>query len=190
MTLVHHRFARALAWAGLLCVALDAFALTAVDLQHLLKANARPSVTFEEVRESPWLAAPAVSKGSMRMTADGLEKRVDSPRRETWRLLADRVEWQGADGRVSQILYRQAPALGALAGVMRRVIAGDVVALQRDFNVELAGDEHAWRAQLIPRDAQVRSQLESVEVQGTGGAVQVLVVVDRQGEKTTTRLQP
>jgi hypothetical protein len=36
----------------------------------------------------------------------------------------------------------------------------------------------------------VRRALESIEVQGTGGNVQVLIVIDRQGEKTTTRLQP
>jgi hypothetical protein len=171
-------------------VVLDARALTPADLQRLLIPNSKAAVNFEEVRESPWLAAPIVSKGSMQVTPDGLEKRVESPKRETWRLLADRVEWQSADGRVNQIAYARAPALGALAGVMRRVIAGDLAGLQKDFDVQLAGDERAWRARLVPRDPQIRGQLESIEVQGTGGAIQVLVVVDRQGEKTTTRLQP
>jgi hypothetical protein len=64
------------------------------------------------------------------------------------------------------------------------------VGLQKDFEISLAGDEHAWRALLAPRDPQVRRALESIEVQGTGGDVQVLIVLDRQGEKTTTRLQP
>jgi hypothetical protein len=181
---------RTLVFAILFGFAHEAWAITPAELQRLIVPNARAAVNFDEVRESPWLAAPVVSKGSMQVTADGLEKRVNSPKHETWRLLSDRVEWQSADGRVSQIPYTRAPALGALAGVMRRVIAGDVVGLQKDFDMQLAGDEHAWRAQLVPRDAQIRSQLESIEVQGTGGAIQVLVVVDRQGEKTTTRLQP
>ena len=183
-------FTRTLIVAFIFGATLDAAALTPAELQRLLTPNAGATVNFEEVRESPWLAAPIVSKGSMQVTANGLEKRVESPKRETWRLLADRVEWQSADGRVNQIPYARAPALGALAGVMRRVIAGDVAGLQKDFDVQLAGDERAWRAQLVARDAQVRSQLESIEVQGTGGAIQVLVVVDHQGEKTTTRLQP
>jgi hypothetical protein len=170
--------------------ALDALAFTTQDLQRLLKAGARPTVSFQEVRESPWLAAPVVSTGTMRSTPGVLEKHVESPSRETWRLLDDRVEWQAAGGSTKQILFSQAPALGALSGLMRRVVAGDLTSLQREFDIRVSGDEHAWRAQLVPRDAQIRQQLESVEVQGTGGAVQVLIVTDRQGEKTTTRFQP
>jgi hypothetical protein len=178
----------AIAWLAALSFA--AFAFAPADLQRLVKANAKPVVAFQEIRESPWLSAPVVSKGSMRITADGLEKRVESPRRETWLLLADRVEWHAADGRSSQISFSQAPALGALAKVLERVVAGDFVGLEKEFEITLAGDEHAWRALLAPRDPQVRRALESIEVQGTGGNVQVLIVIDRQGEKTTTRLQP
>jgi hypothetical protein len=175
-------------WLGALSFA--AFAFGPADLQRLSQDHPRPDVSFQEVRESPWLSAPVVSKGSLRATSEGLEKRVETPRRETWRLLGDRVEWQAADGRANQILFSQAPAFGALASVLRRVVVGDFVGLEKDFDINLAGDEHAWRAQLAPRDPQVRRKLESIEVQGTGGDAQVLIVIDRQGEKTTTRLQP
>ena len=181
---------RSMAVACLSALSFAAFAFAPADLQRLLKAHAKPVVAFEEVRESPWLSAPVVAKGSMRITPDGLEKRVESPRSETWLLLADRVEWHSADGRKSQILFSQAPALGALAKVLERVVAGDFAGLEKDFDINLGGNEHAWRALLAPRDPQVRRALESIEIQGTGADVQVLIVIDRQGEKTTTRLQP
>jgi hypothetical protein len=36
----------------------------------------------------------------------------------------------------------------------------------------------------------VGRHLEQVELQGTGGQLQVIIVVERQGERTTTRLNP
>jgi hypothetical protein len=183
-------FARA-AIAVLAMLALAAHALTPADLQKLLQASPRASVEFQESRESPWLSAPVVSRGTMRSTAASLEKRVESPRPETWRLLADRIEWQaGAGGPVKQILFKDAPALAALSDLMRRVVSGDIVALQRDFNIQVSGDERVWRAQLTPTTPGVGRQIEQVELQGTGRTLQVIIVAQRQGERTTTRLQP
>ncbi|HSV81058.1 MAG TPA: LolA-related protein, partial [Ramlibacter sp.] len=163
--------------------------LTVAELQRLVQSSAKPVVRFQEVRESPWLSAPVTSSGTMHSKPDALEKRVESPRQETWRLLPDRIEWVGAGG-TKQILFSQAPALAALSDVMRRVVAGDIVALERDFRIQLSGDERVWRAQLQPRSAEVSRHLEQVELQGTGGQLQVIIVVERQGERTTTRLNP
>jgi hypothetical protein len=171
--------------------ALTAHALTPMELQRLLQSAARPTLKFQEVRESPWLAAPVTSSGTLRSTPDALEKRVESPRPEVWRLLADRVEWQGAgEGGVKQIRHADVPALAALSDVMRRVVAGDLVALQRDFDIAVSGDERVWRVLLKPKNPSVARQLEQVELQGTGALLQVIIVVERQGERTTTRLQP
>jgi hypothetical protein len=166
-------------------------ALTVAQLQRALQAAARPSVSYEEVRESPWLSTPLTSRGTMRSTPTALEKRVESPREETWRLLADRAEWVGPGATGSkQILFTHAPALAALSQVMRRVVAGDLVALQRDFEIKLTGDERVWSAQLQPRSADVARHLDHVELQGTAGQLHVIIVVERQGERTITRLQP
>jgi len=177
-----------LAWA---CAAIAANALTVAELQRLLQSSPRQDVAYQELRESPWLAAPIMSRGTMHSTQQSLEKRVESPRQEIWRLLPDRVEWvgPGAAGR-KQIMFSDAPALAMLSDVMRRVVAGDIVALERDFKIELRGDERAWTAQLQPRKPEIGRQLESVELQGTGARLQVIIVAERQGERTTTRLQP
>lgn len=182
-------FVLAMAWAA--AVAAGAQALTVPELQRLLQAERRASVPFEELRESPWLSMPMASRGTMHSTSQALEKRVESPRQETWRLLPDRIEWTGPGGTASKrILFSQAPALAALADVMRRVVAGDLMALEPDFRIELTGDERVWTARLSPRGAQVARHLESVELQGAGRQLQVIIVVERQGERTTTRLLP
>ena len=143
----------ALAWV---CAASAADALTVAQLQRLLQSSPRQAVAYQELRESPWLAAPMTSRGTMHSTPEALEKRVESPRQETWRLLPDRVEWvgPGATDR-KQIMFSDAPALAMLSDVMRRVVAGDLVALERDFKIELRGDERAWTAQLQPRKPEI-----------------------------------
>jgi hypothetical protein len=165
-------------------------ALELQELQQLLRSGARPQARFEEVRESPWLSSPVSTRGTLHVTPQALEKRVESPRAETWRLLEDRLEWQGPAGERRQIPFTQAPALQALADVTRRAVAGDLVGLQRDFQVTVTGNAGVWSARLQPRSAALRRQLDTVELQGTGGQLRVLIVTERQGERTTTRILP
>lgn len=173
--------------AGAAC----AHALTLAGLQALLQAAPRPDAPYVETRESPWLSSPVTTRGTLHVTTKALEKRVEQPRQETWRLLEDRVEWQGAQpSERKQILFSQSPALQALADVTRRAAAGDLAALERDFEVSLGGDENVWSVRLQPRTPLVARQLASVELQGTGGQLRVLVVTERQGERTTTRIGP
>ena len=165
-----------------------AHAMTPAELQRLLQSGPRGAVAFEEVRESPWLSAPATSRGTLRSTPQALEKRVESPRQETWRLLADRLEWVGPGGARKELLFSQAPALQVLADVTRRAVACDFAALERDFHIAIQGDARAWSAQLRPRASAAARQLESVDLQGAGAQLQVVIVTDRRGERTTTRL--
>jgi hypothetical protein len=123
----------------------------------------------------------------MRVTANALEKRVESARAETWRLLPDRIETRiGSETR--QVMFSQVPALSALSDLMRHVVASEMVALERDFDISISGDERVWRAHLKPRSAQLGRYLDHAELQGSGGQVQVIIVVDREGGRTTTRL--
>ncbi|MDB5749675.1 MAG: hypothetical protein JWP65_96 [Ramlibacter sp.] len=165
-------------------------ALELPQLQQLLRSGARPDARYEEVRESPWLSSPVTTRGTLHVTRQGLEKRIESPGPETWRLLQDRLEWQGADGARRQIPFTQAPALQALADVTRRAVAGDLAGLERDFRITVRGHADVWSARLEPRSAALQRQLDSVELQGTGGQLRVLIVTERQGERTTTRILP
>ena len=167
-------------------------ALTLTDLERLLQSAATTQpVPFHEVRESPWLAAPAESRGTLHSNPGRLEKRVESPRQETWLILEDRMEWTGPNGAGSKrILFSGAPAVAALAQALRSVIAGELVALEKNFRIEIRGDERLWTAQLLPLGAEVARSLDHLELRGSGGQLQVIIVAERQGERTTTRLRP
>ena len=167
----------------------SARALTAPELQRLLQSEPARELAFEELRESPWLAAPVASRGTLHGNGQRLEKRVRHPRAETWRLLPDRIEWVGADAsQTRQMRLADAPALATLAGALRHVIAGDVQALERDFVLDLRGDAGAWTLLLSPRADSSARQIDHLELQGAGPRLHQIVVVERQGERTITRI--
>lgn len=168
-----------------------ALAFELPDLQRLLQAAPAKPIAFSEVRESPWLAAPVESRGFLESRPGVLEKRVVVPRQEVWRMLPDRLDYRAAgDTGGKQILFSQAPAVATLADTLRRVVAGDLQSLERNFRVTLKGSERAWSVHLQPLGGEAARYLDYLELEGVGAALLVISVVDRQGERTTTRLYP
>ncbi len=181
----------------LVCVALSGWgvstaqAITTNELQRLLQAAPMGDIRFQEQRQSPWLAAPLESRGIVRTLPQGLEKQVESPKQETWRLLADRLEWVGAGGLgYKHILFSQTPALGMLSNAIRRVVAGDLLALERDFRITPQGNAKMWSVQLQPHTVEAMRYLDYLEMQGAGAQLLMLTIVERKGERTTTRFYP
>ena len=68
--------------------------------------------------------------------------------------------------------------------------AGDLLALEQDFSIELRGNEQLWTVRMQPRGAAAARALDSLELQGAGGRLQVIVILEREGERTTTRFDP
>lgn len=161
-------------------------------LQHLLQAGPRPELRFTESRESPWLSAPSLTSGTMVVRPGLLEKRVDGPRRETYRLLSDRlqVESVGRDGlpTTRDLAFADAPALAALAQSLRLVMAGELGTLRQQFDMTLTGEARLWSVRLVPRSTAVSRTLQQIDLQGTYGQLKVLVTQEAKGERTTTRL--
>ncbi len=165
--------------------------LTTSDLQKMLQSAPKVDTPFHEQRQSRWLASPVESRGIVRSFPQGLEKQVDSPKRETWRLLSDRMEWSGPDGVGNkQILFSKAPALAVLSDAIRGLVAGDLLALERDFRITVQGNSSLWTARLQPHSAKVSRYLNYLEIQGARNQLLVLIVVERKGERTMTRFYP
>ncbi|MEO5771802.1 MAG: LolA-related protein [Burkholderiaceae bacterium] len=163
--------------------------ITTATLQRLLQAAPRHELRFTELRESAWLATPLQSSGTMKASASLLEKRVEQPRRETWRLLPDRMQLLSPDsGAMKEFLFRDAPAVAALANALRDAMAGNLGALEKDFELSVAGDERSWTVQLMPRGPELSRTLKQLELQGTHGRLLAFVILESQGERTTTRL--
>lgn len=180
----------ALLAAALLAVAgaAAAQAFTVVALQRLLHDAPKRSVRFTETRESPWLDAPVQASGTLRSSAGALEKVVEQPRRETWRILDDRMQRVDGPTGTKEIRFADVPAMAALAHAMRSTMAGDLQALERDFALTLSGDPQQWNLQLKPRRSNVSQHVKQLELRGTRGRIDVIEILESRGERTTTHL--
>ena len=175
-------------WLLAVCTIALAEPISVARLQRLLMDGPRHELRFQEARDSPWLAGPIESAGTLSVSPTMLEKRVETPRRETWRILDDRMQLVAPGGGSKDILFSQAPALASLARALRSAVAGDLPALAKDFRLLPGGDERLWTLQLVPRRAEVSHHLKQLELQGTGKLLQVIVIVEAKGDRTTTRL--
>jgi hypothetical protein len=164
--------------------------ITVMRIERLLRDAPRGTVRFRESRQSPWLAAPVVSSGTLRSDATMLEKVIEQPRRETWQILSDRMQRVAPDGSVAPLLFSDAPAVAALAIALRRLMAGELTALESDFRLSPAGDDRSWTLQLTPREARVARILRTLEVQGSGRFLQAVVILETQGDRTVMRMDP
>lgn len=163
--------------------------IDAAKLQQLLQSAPARVLRFQESRESPWLAAPIESRGRMQASATVLEKIVEQPRRETWRILPDRLERLAPDAtEPARLMYSEAPAVAALGRTLRHMVAGDLRALDQDFHLALGGDQQLWTVRLTPRRPELARFLKELEMQGSGSSLRAIVVLEAQGERTTTRL--
>ena len=159
-------------------------------LQRLLAERSQADVQFTELRESRWLAAPLESSGTLRSSGSVLEKRVEHPRRETWRILADRIQVSvGGSGNFHEVQLNASSTAALLASTLRDVMAGRLDALDKDFRLDLAGDERSWTLLLTPRSGEVSSRLKEISLEGAGSRLLVIAVVESQGDRTTTKLR-
>jgi hypothetical protein len=61
--------------------------------------------------------------------------------------------------------------------------------LGTDFELALSGDERGWSLQLTPRQPDVARRLRQITVQGVAGRLSTIVILESQGDRTTTRIQ-
>lgn len=189
-------------WAatGVLAVALGASlglyapAVAAIDLpalERLLQAGSARTLKFDEERSSPWLSQPVISSGQLRRVGDVLEKQIEHPERALWRLLPDRMVWIDANGSNQRLVaYASAPAAGALAQALRQLLAGELMSLGERFSPALGGDAASWTLRLQPREPALARAIDYLEVAGRQGTLERIVLAERSGAMTTTRLHP
>ena len=178
------------AWAGLLgALALTAAAAGAPDrldrLMALLAQRRHGEVTFVERDELRVLTRPLVSSGVLIYDApDHLEKRTLEPRPGTF--ILDHGELTVTQGDHTEHLELSAyPQIAPYVQAIADTLAGNRAALERLFQVRLAGTLAHWTLTLVPRRA---SAIRRIRITGARADLATVQIVERNGDRSLTRL--
>lgn len=164
------------------------------ELQRLfatLAARGERSVQFVERRHSALFRSPPAVRGTLRFVPPGrLEREVTGPPRERVAIDGEQVTVHtvDADGRqtVRRLSLASQPQLAALADALRAILAGDVAALARQFEVRLLVPPPRWQAQLLPHDAQL--PVTRIRLAGTEARLERIEIVEGSGDRVEIEL--
>ena len=185
---------RARAWLCLLALlplAAPAAGFTAGDLEALLADSERPrQVRYVEERTLAALDIPMTLKGTLHFRPpDYLRKDVESPLKARYILDGDRLVIV-EQGERRSVGLDAVPALRAFAAALRATLLGDFATLRRYYRLEVSGDEADWTLRLTPQEEALAGYVRVVRIHGSEAAIGRIEVVERNGDRSVTRIDP
>jgi hypothetical protein len=177
--------ALALCFVALLALVATMAANAAPDSAALLARLARTppaSTAFTEVRFSALLAEPLVVSGMLDYESAGvLNRRVETPYRETTTISGETVRVERPGETTRTFALRRAPELRGLLTGMIGLLTGNGSFIGEHFTITTAGDDSSWRIDLEPRDGRVRQRLSGIRVTGGGDESRCFAILDTEG---------
>lgn len=161
----------------------------AFDLQQLSDQLARPVVVrgnFIQEKHLRALPAPLVSRGRFVLARElGLLWLLNTPLKQDYRISPAGIARRDvANG------WQLLPNKSAGAEQNRlflAVLRGDSSGLQRDFELQLAGDANAWQLKLTPRSLLLQQIFRQINIEG-GELVQRIELLETQGDSTLLKM--
>jgi Outer membrane lipoprotein carrier protein LolA-like len=110
-----------------------------------------------------------------------LDRQVTEPYQEDTQIRGESVIIRRAGQQPRKFLLQRVPELRGLLSGLAALLAGDAQAVQRDFSVQLSGDDQQWQLDLTPTDARVRRRLELIRAQGSAAEPHCFSLLNRDG---------
>jgi hypothetical protein len=150
---------------------------------------------FAERKQLAILNAPLESSGTLVYTAPGrLEKHTLAPRQESLVLERGRLILEDpARDRRRTFVLQEHPVLWAFVEGIRSTLAGDLVTLNRFYQVSLDGGERRWRLTLKPREPGMQEVVSEIRIGGSRNWIDTIEIIEVQGDRslmTITRDAP
>lgn len=169
-----------------LCMASPAFALEPAELSGILGKAPYLEADFTQEKAIAALSRPLTTTGHLALAQGrGVLWQIETPYAIGYFLAADKVVELTGGQRLEQDAAKL-PWLAQVARVMNALLAGDTLALSELFTLELSGTATDWRLHLVPRAAELRSVIASIEL-GGGATLDRLNLVEANGDKTAIR---
>jgi len=161
-------------------------------------ASARGVVAeFREVKELRLLQAPLESRGRIDFIPPGrLVRQTFEPAEATLWIDGSRVWFQDTAGAEPADLSGD-PSAREFVDNFVVIFSGDLAELQRRYETEFKADpeggpsdrDPGWSLDLVPRDPLVRRFVSRISLRGEGRGLREMVLVESDGDRTTTHFE-
>jgi len=188
------RFFRAAFVALTLALALPATADAASPwtLDRLMSTLAQRHsgrATFTETKYLAIASQPIESSGELSFVApDRLEKRTVSPKPEDLVVDGDHVTI-ARNGHRYTLALAQYPEVAAFVESIRATLTGNRFALEKIYNVAIAGHGDDWTLTLTPLDSRMQKVISTITLDGTRETLHAVTIREPDGDHSVMRLQ-
>jgi len=161
--------------------------LGAAPIAEIHAILAKPKILcgrFDQTKQLAGLKNPLRSNGRFCVvTEKGVLWRSLRPFANTLRLTREEIiQWQGE--RVAMRLNaKQEPTVRIINSLMFSILAGDLVQLEKYFDVEGVAADGAWSVKLKARDAGVAKVIGTIALDG-GAYVRNIAIAEASGDRT------
>lgn len=129
------------------------------------------------------LDKPLVVSGELAwLGGDRLERRVDTPMRETSTIADGEVTQEREGKKPRSFSLNRAPQLKVLLDSFVALLAGDPSRLGESFEIALGRDADRWQLTLTPRDPRIAKQIASIHVYGSGNVPRCMRMDESDGD--------
>lgn len=155
------------------------------ELMRTLAQAKEGKASFVEKKTIGIIDKPLVSSGELAFTApDRLEKRTIKPVSESLILEGDSLTIEQADKRRLKVRLQDHPEVAAFVESIRGTLAGDRLALERAYTLELTGSIDKWQLVLTPVQAQMAKLITRIRISGALGDVKAIGFEQADGDRS------
>lgn len=155
-----------------------------------LGAQQHGAVHYVEKKYLNILDVPLTQSGRLLyQSPDLLIREQHTPNRERFTFDGRQVTIQNGSS-TKKVSLERLPALQVFLDSLKAVMAGDRVALQRNFSVAAAGSLERWTLELTPLDARLRPFLNRIQFAGSRGELTRIKSYEVDGDWSDMELRP
>ncbi len=159
--------------------------LSVSELMRVIGQTKEGKALFVEKKYIGIVDKPLVSSGELAFTApDRLEKRTLKPVTESLILEGDNLTIEQADKRRFKVSLREHPEVAAFVESIRGTLAGDRLALESAYTLELTGVLDKWQLVLVPTQAQMSKLITRIRIGGNHGDVKAITFEQADGDRS------
>jgi len=172
------------------------------QLMHDLAQVRSSHAFFVEKKSIAMLTAPIESSGELIYIAPNhLEKRTIKPKPESMILDHDdltidlgRQQHSPIGNQQSSQKYRlqlqNYPEIAVFIESIRGTLAGDLNALQQNYQVSLVGDADNWTLSLIPSNEKMQAIVQCIDIAGSHDKIQRIKITQTDGDNSIMLIEP